>query len=125
MKSRQPAKNRPAAADATLAEANVGLLLYASTGDTHFRRRKWAEKQLGQQESFLREQGQVLDLAQLLATDLGGRIVLWTRGAQALYGWSKAEVLSRSADEFLQTAFSQPPETIKSALFSTGAWEGE
>src|SRR6202030_3996761 len=41
----------------------------------------------------LREHAMVLELAPVLVRDMDNRIVLWTRGAESLYGFSKEEAL--------------------------------
>ena len=57
--------------------------------------RKKAEAAIRQANEILREQAAVLELAPVLVRDLESRIVLWTRGAEQLYGFSKAEALGR------------------------------
>ena len=41
----------------------------------------------------LREQAQVLDLAQILVRGMDGRIVWWNSGATALYGYTSGEAV--------------------------------
>jgi two-component system CheB/CheR fusion protein len=41
------------------------------------------------------EQAALLELAPVLVRDMDSRIVLWTRGAERLYGFSKAEAIGR------------------------------
>jgi PAS domain-containing protein len=43
----------------------------------------------------LEEQAAVLELAPVLVRDMESRIVLWTKGAERLYGYSNAEALGR------------------------------
>jgi len=76
-------------------------------------------------EETIREQIQVLDLAQVLVRDLNGRIVLWNAGAEKLYDFSQQEALGRVSHELLQTQFPEPLEQIESKLAATGKWEGE
>ena len=76
-------------------------------------------------EETLREQMQVLNLAQVMVRDLEGRIVLWNAGAEKLYGFSQQEALGRVSHELLQTQFPEPLERIESKLVATGKWEGE
>src|SRR5579871_2575152 len=47
-------------------------------------------------DEALRQQAALLDLAPVLVRDLENRIILWTRGAQQLYGFSREEALGRS-----------------------------
>jgi PAS domain S-box-containing protein len=76
-------------------------------------------------EEDLREQARVLDLAQVLVRELDGRIVLWNRGAENLYGFTKEEALGRASHELLQTEFPEPLEQIQQKLMQSGSWEGE
>jgi PAS domain S-box-containing protein len=76
-------------------------------------------------EAVLREQAQVLELAQVLVRDQNGSIVLWNLGAQELYGFTKEEALGRISHELLQTEFPEPLERIEEKLRSAGRWEGE
>ena len=55
-----------------------------------------------------RQQAALLDLAPVLVRDIENRIILWTRGAQQLYGFSREEALGRSSHEMLQTKFPSP-----------------
>src|ERR687884_2110289 len=53
-------------------------------------------------------QAQLLELAAdaILVRDVGtGRIRYWNRGAEQLYGWSRAEALGQVAGRLLQTQF--------------------
>lgn len=81
--------------------------------------------ELRQQAEALREQSQVLELANVLIFGLDHRIILWNAGCERLYGYSKEEALGRNAHELLGTVFSQPLDTINAQLFDTGSWEGE
>jgi PAS domain S-box-containing protein len=72
-----------------------------------------------------RQQAALLDLAPVLVRDTEGRIILWTRGAQQLYGFSKEEALGHSSHELLRTDFPSPLAQITQALHRDGSWEGE
>ena len=76
-------------------------------------------------EEALREQAKILDLAPVLVRDLEGRIVLWNRGAERLYGFSSEQALGSVSHQLLQTEFPEPISLIQKVLFETGAWEGE
>jgi PAS domain S-box-containing protein len=76
-------------------------------------------------QAALREQAQVLDLAQVMVRDLDGSIVLWNLGSQELYGFKKEEALGRVSHELLHTEFPEPIERIEEKLRSAGRWEGE
>jgi PAS domain S-box-containing protein len=72
-----------------------------------------------------RQQAALLDLAPVLVRDMDNRIILWARGAQQLYGFSKEEALGRFSHELLQTEFPAPLAQIAQAFHRDGSWEGE
>jgi PAS domain S-box-containing protein len=76
-------------------------------------------------EEALHEQSKVLDLAQVLVRDMSSRIVLWNRGAEKLYGFTKEEAVGRFSHELLRTDFPEPIELIEESLRRDGTWEGE
>ncbi len=87
--------------------------------------RKRAEADVEQASERLREQAAVLELAPVLVRDLDNRIVLWTRGAEWLYGFSKQEALGCVSHELFQTEFSESRERLEEKLRRDGRWEGE
>jgi PAS domain S-box-containing protein len=76
-------------------------------------------------EEELREQASLLDVAPVLVRDLENRIVLWTRGAQKIYGFTKEQALGKVSDELLHTEFPAPHAEIQKTLETQGIWEGE
>lgn len=76
-------------------------------------------------DGALQEQARVLDLAQVLVRDLPGNIVLWNRGAELLYGFTREEAIGQSSHELLKTRFPEPFDRIEKRLYETGTWEGE
>ncbi len=79
-------------------------------------------------EAALREQASLLDLthdsivARRFDDDL---ITYWSRGAEELYGWDRAEALGRFGSEFRKTVTPLPLDEIKAELLRVGRWEGE
>jgi diguanylate cyclase (GGDEF)-like protein/PAS domain S-box-containing protein len=80
------------------------------------------------QAKTLAEQAALLDLAHdaILVWELKtGEIRFWTRGAEELYGWPRAEVLGRTPQAVLQTRFPRPLGEINAELIRDTRWEGE
>ncbi len=73
----------------------------------------------------LQAQARVLDHAQVLVLDMERRIVLWTSGAELLFGYTRSEALGRVAHELLQTSFPEPLAQISAALQADGRWSGK
>ncbi len=68
---------------------------------------------------------QALDLAPLMVRDLDGRVQIWSRGLQQLYGYTAAEASGQISHELLNTAFPQPLAEIEAELLEQGRWSGE
>ena len=75
----------------------------------------------------IRRQAALLDLAPdaILVRTMDGRVVFWNRGAEVLYGWSRAEAAGRVVSELLHTRFPRPLPEIQAELEQHGHWEGE
>jgi PAS domain S-box-containing protein len=69
------------------------------------------------------EKATLLDLANdaILVKSPDGTISYWNRGAERLYGWTRAEALGRSPHQLLSTEFPVPLSEIESG----DGWEGE
>jgi PAS domain S-box-containing protein len=80
-----------------------------------------------QQAAILAEQAALLDLAQdaIVALDLQSRVLFWSRGAEVMYGWLRAETRGRNATDLLRAEYSEPVELIQAVLLREGRWEGE
>lgn len=78
-----------------------------------------------QAEEAMRQQTALLDLAPALVRDMEHRIVLWTHGAEQLYGYSQKEALGQISHQLLSTDFPMPLGDVEHALKSEGVWEGE
>jgi PAS domain S-box-containing protein len=76
-------------------------------------------------EEVLQEQSRVLDLAQVMVRDMGGRIVLWTLGAEKLYGFTREQAVGSISHELFHTEFPAPLEQIDDRLLRTNRWDGE
>jgi PAS domain S-box-containing protein len=85
------------------------------------------EAALRQQEEFLRRQADLLNLANeaIFAREVGGRIIYWNRGAEALYGYSEAEAKGFIGHDLLATEFPGGRSNYEAALLRVGEWSGE
>ncbi len=62
----------------------------------------------------------------VIATDLGGRVRFWNRGAETLYGWSRDEVLGRHILDITPAAgLAEQAAEIMSELRLGRTWSGE
>jgi PAS domain S-box-containing protein len=78
-----------------------------------------------QAEDALCDQAQILDETQIMVRDLEGRISMWTRGAERLYGFQREEAIGRISHELLKTEFPEPLHELDAQLMRAGSWEGE
>jgi PAS domain S-box-containing protein len=87
--------------------------------------RMHAQESLERQARVLREQAQMLDLANVMARDMNDRIILWNTGMERMYGWLRTDTLGRSSHQVLKTESSVPTAEIRAILMRDGQWEGE
>ncbi len=73
------------------------------------------------------EQAALLELTQdsVFVIDMEGRVQFWSRGAEAMLGYTKAEAAGKIAHELLCTVFPQPFDEITAQLMRVGHWEGD
>src|SRR5271165_5300516 len=67
----------------------------------------------------------ILDLANVIIHDLGGKILHWTTGCERLYGWTSREAVGQVVHDLLKTGYPVPRSEIVEALRERGSWEGE
>lgn len=77
-------------------------------------------------EEEVRAQAALLDAATdaIWVADAEERITYWNRGAERIYGWTKAEAIGKVPHELLSTEFPVPFEEIASKR-DMGGWQGE
>jgi PAS domain S-box-containing protein len=73
------------------------------------------------------EQAALLELTQdsVFVIDMEGTVLFWSRGAEAMLGYTKAQAAGKIAHELLCTEFPQPFAEIKAELMRVGHWEGD
>jgi PAS domain S-box-containing protein len=76
-------------------------------------------------EEEIRQQARLLDLAPALVRDAQSRIILWTRGAERIYGFTNEQARGKVSHELLHTEFPLPFSEIENTLHAQGKWEGE
>jgi PAS domain S-box-containing protein len=78
-------------------------------------------------EEAIREQAALLHLAHdaILVRDEDDRVILWNRGAEETYGWTRDEALNKKVGDLLGTEFLCPAKEVDDALARRSQWEGE
>ena len=61
----------------------------------------------------------------ILVRDEAGSVSFWNAGAEALYGYARAEAIGRVSHELLETEFPEPIEQIMAQLRRAGVWSGQ
>ena len=86
-----------------------------------------SDRQRNQIERKNQEQAALLDVATdaIMVRDLDNKILFWNRGAKKLYGWTKAEVTNRDANELLYRESSANLTKIQQTVKERGEWQGE
>ena len=78
-------------------------------------------------EEALRRQAEMIELSfdAIMVWQPGGTIESWNRGAEELYGFSRAEALGQVGHDLLATIHERPWPQIEATLREQGSWEGE
>ncbi len=97
------------------------LYFIAQVQDISDRKRLEAEHR--QAEQKIREQAALINIATdaIYVCDLEGRILLWNRGAEQLYGWAAEEALGKN----IRTLGLKDLKDEMDSVLSTGFWQGE
>lgn len=71
--------------------------------------------------------GALLDLVPdaIFARDASRRIIFWSRGAEATYGFTRQDALGLEPAELLHTEYPIPLEQIEQAVTESGLWQGD
>ncbi|MGP8049156.1 MAG: PAS domain-containing protein [Desulfobaccales bacterium] len=80
-----------------------------------------------QAEDEIRKQAALIDLAHdaIIVRDLDSRVVSWSRGAEATYGFTAEHALGQVTHELLRTQFPTTLEDVDQSLTQYGQWSGE
>ncbi len=78
-------------------------------------------------EQLLRRQTDLLDQSHdaILAWKIGGGIAYWSRGAEALYGYTAEEALGQNSHKLLQTRSPISIHEVEAQIAREGSWYGE
>jgi PAS domain S-box-containing protein len=78
-------------------------------------------------EEGLRRQADLLEQTHdaILVWRLPGTIVYWNRGAERLYGFSRAEAIGRASHDLLRTEHPMPWQRVETLIERDGTWTGE
>ena len=73
------------------------------------------------------EQAALLELTQnsVFVIDMDGRVQFWSRGAEVMFGYTKAEAAGMIAHDMLSTEFPESFAGITAQLMRAGHWEGD
>ncbi len=63
--------------------------------------------------------------AAVVGVDLDGRVLLWNRGAERLYGWSAQEAAGQSVRELMLKGYEDRADEVRGTTHAGGAWEGQ
>jgi len=83
-------------------------------------------EELRKSEEQFRLRAELIELASdaIIVRNMDGSIQFWNAGAEALYGWSREEMLGQDMHRILQTVFPVSREEVEAALRKQGAWQG-
>ena len=78
-------------------------------------------------EQALSERARLLNLSYdaIMVRDAHDRITYWNKGAEEIYGHSRAEAVGQVTHELLKTEFPEPLESIRARLRQDNRWTGE
>ncbi|MBA4390192.1 MAG: hypothetical protein C0399_04565 [Syntrophus sp. (in: bacteria)] len=89
--------------------------------------RKKSENELAQQSAILREQAELLDIAEdaIIVRNMKDRIVFWNCGAEKKFGWTSGEASGMVTHHLLKTKFPHSSKEIRKEFLKKGHWDGE
>lgn len=99
------------------ADGNIAFWCGTNTDVTDARR----------QSQRLRKLARIIELSHeaMLVRERGGRILMWNRGCEELFGFSRAEAMTKSSFDLLQPRNLQDSADFDAAIGENGSWSGE
>jgi PAS domain S-box-containing protein len=78
-------------------------------------------------EELLKRQADLLDQSHdaIFTWKIGGGIAYWSRGAEALYGYTADEAIGQSSHALLRTRSPIPTQEVEAQIAREGSWYGE
>jgi PAS domain S-box-containing protein len=78
-------------------------------------------------ESLLRRQADLIENSNepIFVWKIGGGITYWSRGAEALYGYTREEAIGRVSHDLLCTQAPVPLPELEAQITTAGSWRGE
>jgi len=78
-------------------------------------------------EELLLRQAELLDQSHdaIFTWKIGGGITYWSRGAEALYGYTREEAIGRVSHDLLRTRAEIPMQQVEAEVADQGSWYGE
>ena len=78
-------------------------------------------------EDEIRLRSEILDAVgqAVIATDLDGRVLYWNRAAEALFGWTEAEMIGQKARAMVPADMVDYAEVIHARIRAGESWSGE
>jgi two-component system, cell cycle sensor histidine kinase and response regulator CckA len=75
----------------------------------------------------MREQAALIDITTdaIFVRDLAGQIILWSQGAERLYGWYADEAMGKNAHHLLKKGAQAELEAAFTTTLNQGFWQGE
>lgn len=86
-----------------------------------------AQHELEIQAATLREQAEIIDIAEdaIMVRDMKDRIIFWNKGAEHRFGFSSQEAMGKPMSALLRTEYPEPLADIRRSFLADGKWEGE
>ncbi len=85
------------------------------------------ERQVRERTAALRQKSQLIELSHepIFSWDVNDGIIEWNQGCERLYGFTRAEAMSRRCHDLLTTVFPGSLDDIMTKRDASGEWTGE